>query len=155
MCAGAIYVATGLTNISDMRGLGKRMPLVFIAFFIASLSIIGIPPLAGDWPKYELMQGAADADLDYVPIVLIVSSLLNIAYLLPIPILALMPPPGSPEPAPYKRPGGAPLLTVAAPCFTAALCFIMFFTVGPISEFLEPATGERIPSAYMTTGGAP
>jgi multicomponent Na+:H+ antiporter subunit D len=57
MCAGAIYVATGLTNISDMRGLGRRMPLVFIAFFIASLSIIGIPPLAGDWPKYELMQG--------------------------------------------------------------------------------------------------
>ena len=152
MCAGAIYVATGLTNISDMRGLGKRMPLVFIAFFVASLSIIGIPPLAGDWPKYELMQGAADADLDYVPIVLIISSLLNIAYLLPIPILALMPPPDSPEPAPYKRPGGAPMLTVAAPCFTAILCFLMFFTVGPISDFLEPATGERIPAQYMTVG---
>jgi len=100
------------------------------------------------------MQGAADANLHYVSIVLIVSSLLNIAYLLPIPILALMPSPGSPEPAPYKRPGGAPMLTVAAPCFTAALCFIMFFTVGPISDFLEPATGERIPSAYMT-GGTP
>ncbi|MEL6829510.1 MAG: proton-conducting transporter membrane subunit, partial [Pseudomonadota bacterium] len=56
MCAGAIYVATGATNISQMRGLGRKMPLVFTAFFIASLSIIGIPPLAGDWPKYELMQ---------------------------------------------------------------------------------------------------
>ncbi|HAW55971.1 MAG TPA: cation:proton antiporter, partial [Hyphomonas sp.] len=43
MCAGAIYVATGLTNISDMRGLGRKMPIVFIAFFIATLSIIGIP----------------------------------------------------------------------------------------------------------------
>jgi len=85
-----------------------------------------------------------------VPYVLIVSSLLNIAYLLPIPILALMPPPGSGEPAPYKRPGGAPMLTVAAPCFTALLCVLMFFTIGPISEFLEPATGERIPTAYMT-----
>ena len=149
MCAGAIYVATGKQNISEMRGLGKRMPLVFIAFFIASLSIIGIPPLAGDWPKYELMQGAADAGLDYVPYVLILSSLLNIAYLLPIPILALMPPPGSGEPAAYKRPGGAPMLTVAAPCFTALLCFLMFFTIGPMSDFLEPATGERVPSAYM------
>ncbi len=152
MCAGAIYVATGVQNISDMRGLGKRMPLVFIAFFIASLSIIGIPPLAGDWPKYELMQGAADADLHYVPIVLIVSSLLNIAYLLPIPILALMPPPGSPEPAPFKRPGGAPLLTVAAPCFTAFLCLLMFFTIGPLSDFLLPATGER-PAITAVTGG--
>lgn len=152
MCAGAIYVATGATNISQMHGLGRRMPLVFIAFFIASLSIIGIPPLAGDWPKYEIMQGAVDADFDYVPIILIISSLLNIAYLLPIPILALMPPPNTPEPVEFKRPGGAPFLTVAAPCFTAFLCFVMFFAVGPVSEFLEPAiVGE----AALASGGQP
>ena len=141
MCAGAIYVATGLTNISDMRGLGRRMPIVFIAFFIGSLSIIGIPPLAGDWPKYELMQGAADASEHYVVGVLIVSSLLNVAYLLPIPILALMPPPGTPEPAPYKNAGGAPPLTVFAPAFTALLCFALFFGVGYLGAFLAPVVG--------------
>jgi len=139
MCAGAIYVATGLTNISDMRGLGRKMPLVFIAFFIAALSIIGIPPLAGDWPKYELMQGAIDRGADWVPFVLIVSSLLNIVYLLPIPFLALMPPPGSKPPKEFKRPGGAPWLTVAAPLFTASLCFVLFFMVDPIADFLAPA----------------
>ena len=149
MCAGAIYVATGLTNISDMRGLGKRMPLVFIAFFIASLSIIGVPPLAGDWPKYELMQGAVDRGADYVPFVLIISSLLNVAYLLPIPILALMPPPGSPEPKPFKRPGGAPALTVIAPLITAALCLLLFFEIGPVSDFLLGAVGERPAELYM------
>ncbi|MEL7547141.1 MAG: proton-conducting transporter membrane subunit [Pseudomonadota bacterium] len=154
MCAGAIYVATGATNISQMRGLGRKMPLVFTAFFIASLSIIGIPPLAGDWPKYELMQGAADAGLDYVPIVLIFSSLLNIAYLLPIPILALMPPPGGPAPVAFKRPGGAPMLTVAAPCVTALLCFLLFFAIGPLSAFLEPATGVR-PVEELMAGGPP
>lgn len=140
MCAGAIYVATGLTNISDMRGLGRRMPWVFTAFLIASLSIIGMPPLVGGWPKYELMQGGLDAGLAYVPTVLIISSLLNIAYLLPIPLLALMPPKGSPEPAAFKRPGGAPFFTVAAPCLTAALCLLMFFAVAPLSAFLEPVT---------------
>ena len=140
MCAGAIYVATGLTNISDMRGLGRRMPWVFTAFLIASLSIIGVPPLVGGWPKYELMQGGLDAGLAYVPTVLIISSLLNIAYLLPIPLLALMPPKGSPEPAAFKRPGGAPFFTVAAPCLTAALCLLMFFAVAPLSAFLEPVT---------------
>ena len=156
MCAGAIYVATGLTNISDMRGLGRRMPIVFIAFFIGALSIIGIPPLAGDWPKYELMQGAADAGLDYVPWVLIVSSLLNVVYLLPIPILALMPPPGTKEPAPFKRPDGAPALTVAAPVVTAALCFLLFFAIGPMTEFLYPAVGERPDlTATALSGGAP
>jgi multicomponent Na+:H+ antiporter subunit D len=139
MCAGAIYVATGLTNISDMKGLGRKMPLVFIAFFVASLSIIGIPPLAGDWPKYELMQGAIDGDYEWVPAVLIISSILNIAYLLPIPILALMPPPGTKPPKEFKRPGGAPWLTVAAPLFTAALCFVLFFTVDTLGDFLAPA----------------
>lgn len=156
MCAGAIYVATGVQNISQMRGLGRRMPLVFIAFFVASLSIIGIPPLAGDWPKYELMQGSADAGpiADYVPYVLIVSSLLNVAYLLPIPILALMPPPGGPEPAPFKRAGGAPFFTVAAPVFTATLCLLLFFAIGPMTEFLYPAVGERPDYAALTMTGA-
>ena len=150
MCAGAIYVATGVQNVSDMRGLGLRMPIIFIAFFIASLSIIGVPPLAGGWAKYQLLQGAADSGMDYVTIVLIVSSLLNIAYLLPIPILALMPPPGSPEPAPFKREGGAPMLTVAAPAFTAVLCFLLFFAVGPLAEFLSPVIGETSAQLHLT-----
>ncbi|MCA8901287.1 MAG: monovalent cation/H+ antiporter subunit D family protein [Hyphomonas sp.] len=143
MCAGAIYVATGATNISDMKGLGRRMPLVFIAFLIGSLSIIGIPPLAGAWPKYELMQGAIDRDNGYLSIVLIVSSLLNIAYLLPIPFLALMPPPGSKEPKPYKRPDGAPMPTVAAPLITATLCIVLFFFAGEVAGFLSPSVGDR------------
>ena len=144
MCAGAIYVATGVGNISQMRGLGHRMPIVFSAFFIAALSIVGLPPLAGGWAKYQLVQGAVDGGFSYVPYVLIVSSLLNIAYLLPIPILALMPPRGSGEPVAFKRPGGAPAFTVAAPLFTALLCFVLFLAIGPISDFLEPV---------MATGG--
>lgn len=139
MCAGAIYVATGLTNISDMRGLGRKMPWVFVAFFMASLSIIGVPPFAGDWAKYELMQGAIDRGADWVPIILIVSSVLNIAYLLPIPILALMPPPPEGSVKEFKRPGGAPALTVAAPMFTAFLCLILFLLIDPIGDFLSPA----------------
>lgn len=141
MCAGAIYVATGLTNISDMRGLGRRMPWVFGAFFVASLSIIGIPPLAGGWPKFQLFLGAVQAEHGYVVWVLVISSLLNIAYLLPIPILGLMPPKGTPEPAPYKRPEGAPHFVVAAPVFTAFGTLVLFFAMGHIAAFLAPAFG--------------
>lgn len=141
MCAGAIYVATGLTNVSELRGLGRKMPIVFIAFFIGSLSIIGVPPFAGSWSKFFLLQGAVESDHTYVIIVLIVSSLLNIAYLLPIPILALMPPEGTLEPAEFKREGGVPVLTVIAPAVTAGLCFLLFFAVGYIEDFLSPALG--------------
>jgi multicomponent Na+:H+ antiporter subunit D len=141
MCAGAIYVATGLTNVSDMRGLGKRMPWVFGAFFVASLSIIGIPPLAGGWPKFQLFLGAFQGGHGYVAWVLLFSSLLNIAYLLPIPILGLMPPKGTPDPAPYKRPEGAPRFVVAAPVLTAAGTLGLFFFMGQIAAFLAPAMG--------------
>ena len=141
MCAGAIYVATGKTEISQMRGLGKKMPWVFGAFLIGSLSIIGIPPLAGGWPKVMLMLGAADSGDSYVAWVLLISSLLNIAYLLPIAILGMMPPKGSPEPAAYKRAEGAPFLTVAAPVFTAFGTLVLFFYMGEISAFLAPAIG--------------
>ncbi|MEM9668271.1 MAG: proton-conducting transporter membrane subunit [Pseudomonadota bacterium] len=141
MCAGAIYVATGLTEISDMRGLGRRMPWVFGAFFVASLSIIGIPPLAGGWPKFQLLLGAVEAKHAYVAWVLLISSLLNIAYLLPIPILGLLPPKGTPEPAPYKRPEGAPRLVVIAPVVTATGTFVLFFAMGAIAHFLSPILG--------------
>lgn len=141
MCAGAIYVATGLTNISDMRGLGKRMPWVFGAFFVASLSIIGMPPLAGNWPKFQLFFGAIETQHSYVALILLGSSLLNVAYLLPIPILALMPPKGSPEPAPYKRPEGAPRLVVLAPVITAIGTFVLFFFMGNLASYLSPALG--------------
>lgn len=162
MCAGAIYVATGLTEISQMRGLGKKMPLVFIAFFVGSLSIIGVPPLVGGWPKFELMQGAAMSGQGYVIAVLIISSLLNIAYLLPIPFLALMPPPnkdGSPlAEHKFKRADGTPFLAVAAPVVTATLCLVLFFFAADIATYLMPATGD--PSAVLeasaaTLGGQP
>ena len=142
MCAGAIYVATGKTEISQMRGLGKKMPIVFTCFLIASLSVIGVPPLGGSWAKYELMQGAIDADKVYVVFVLIASTLLNVAYLLPIAILGLMPPnPGQVEVAGFKRPGGAPALTVIPLAITAPGCFVLFFGVNVISDFISPVFG--------------
>ncbi len=60
MCAGSIYVATHKTNISQMTGLGRVMPITFGAFLIGALSIIGLPPLGGSWSKWLLVVGAAD-----------------------------------------------------------------------------------------------
>lgn len=144
MCAGAIYVATGKTEISQMRGLGRKMPIVFSAFLIASLSIIGVPPLGGSWAKLELVQGAIDADHLYVAFVLIASTLLNVAYLLPIAILGLMPPKDDNlHVAEFKRPGGAPALTVIPLSITAVGCFVLFFGVDVIADFISPAFGAR------------
>ena len=83
-CAGAIMVATHKTKISQMRGLGWRMPFTFGAFLIGALSVIGLPPLGGAWSKWYIALGAADAEQIIFIAVLMISSLLNIAYLIPV-----------------------------------------------------------------------
>jgi len=83
-CAGAIFVATGKKNISEMVGIGKRMPVTMIAFFIGSLSVIGLPPTGGFFSKWYLALGTLQADNWPMLVVLLGSSLLNAAYFLPI-----------------------------------------------------------------------
>ncbi|MBM3878659.1 MAG: monovalent cation/H+ antiporter subunit D family protein [Verrucomicrobia bacterium] len=83
-CAGAIYVATHKKKISEMSGLGRAMPFTFGAFAIASLSMIGAPPVAGFVTKWYLLLGALDAGSIGILVVLIASTLLNAAYFAPV-----------------------------------------------------------------------
>ena len=134
MCAGAIYVATHKTKVSELDGLGRRMPITFICFTIASLSIIGLPPFGGAWSKWYLMIAAADTSHLIIIGVLMVSSLLNVAYLLPIPARAFFAPPKqSNEGATHKE---APLFCLLPICFAALGCTALFFIVGGFYEYL-------------------
>lgn len=83
-CAGAIYVATHKKNISEMSGLGRSMPLTFAAFGIASLSMIGAPPVAGFITKWYLLLGSMQANQIGIMVILLASTLLNAAYFVPI-----------------------------------------------------------------------
>jgi multicomponent Na+:H+ antiporter subunit D len=83
-CAGAIYVATHKKNISEMSGLGRAMPITFGAFALASLSMIGAPPVAGFISKWYLLNGAVDAGSIGIILVLLASTLLNAAYFAPV-----------------------------------------------------------------------
>ena len=83
-CAGAIFVATGKKYISQMVGIGKKMPVTMTAFFIGSLSVIGLPPCGGFISKWNLVLGTLESDQMLMLFVLLGSSLLNAAYFLPI-----------------------------------------------------------------------
>lgn len=143
MCAGAIYVAAHKTEISDMRGLGRTMPFTFAAFGIASLSLIGLPPLGGTWSKWYLALGAADSQYPFLVAVFMISSLLNVAYLLPIFVRGFFTPPdrstvsGGADGARNKI-AEAPILCVLPPVLTALGCIVLFFYSGAIIEFLGP-----------------
>ena len=83
-CAGAIFVATGKKYISQMSGLGKKMPFTFAAFFIGALGVIGLPPTGGFYSKWNLILGTLEAQQSIFMMVLLVSSFLNAFYFLPI-----------------------------------------------------------------------
>jgi multicomponent Na+:H+ antiporter subunit D len=139
MCAGAIYVATHKTEISQMRGLGKKMPFTFLAFGIGALSIIGLPPLGGSWSKWLLMVGAADAGQQIMIGVLMLSSALNVVYLVPVFARGFFDGSGGSEPGRLReRMREAPWLCVVPPCITALGCLVLFFYAGSIQAFLAP-----------------
>jgi multicomponent Na+:H+ antiporter subunit D len=83
-CAGSIYVSTHKTEVSQLNGIGKKMPWTMAAFTIATLSMIGVPPASGFITKWYLVIGSLERHSMAVLAVLLASSFLNAAYFIPI-----------------------------------------------------------------------
>jgi multicomponent Na+:H+ antiporter subunit D len=101
-CAGNFAETLGIHKVSELDGVGKRMPLTMAAFTIAALGMIGLPPMAGFITKWYLGAGALDGGADWVVGVLMVSSLLNAAYFLPIIYQGWFKPQVGPWPAEHR-----------------------------------------------------
>lgn len=141
-CAGAILVASHKKNISEMVGLGRTMPITMFAFAVGAISIIGLPPMAGTWSKWFLTIGALEADKLIIVAVLMVSSLLNIAYLLPIPIKAFFSSSGEQTGSwSWSDTKEAPLACIIALVTTSILCLVLFFFPQPLVELVNMIPG--------------
>jgi len=139
-CAGAILVAAHKSKISEMRGIGLQMPITMTAFLIASLSIIGVPPTGGTWSKWFLLMGSMETEQWIIMVILMISSLLNIAYLLPIPLRAFFS--GSNFSGTKTAFAGtgikeAPLPSLIALCITTVGCVILFIYPQPLYELAK------------------
>jgi multicomponent Na+:H+ antiporter subunit D len=135
-CAGNYAETLGVHRVSEMDGVGRRMPWTTLAFTVGALGMIGIPPVAGFVSKWYLGLGAVEAGSDWALLVLVASSLLNAAYFFPILFRAwFREPPGHwpDEQIPARR-----LETIAPllwpPLITAALALgAGLFAASPIS----------------------
>ena len=120
--AGAIYTAAHKTEVSELVGIGRAMPVTMTAFAIGALSLIGIPPAVGFLSKWFILQGAVDSE-NYVALgVIVLSTLLNAAYFLPIIHSAFFR-----APVEDAHHGEAPWPMVMALTITAALTVVLFF----------------------------
>jgi multicomponent Na+:H+ antiporter subunit D len=170
-CAGAIMVAAHKTKVSELDGIGRTMPVTMTAFFIGSLSIIGLPPFGGAWSKWFLGLGAVGAHQVVFLLVLMASSLLSVAYLMPIVGRAFFIAPavaeaghgvgasnpghghGAANPGHEHRSEDhghdqgsgireAPLWMVIPLCITALGTLVLFFMADALYQLLAPLVGS-------------
>jgi multicomponent Na+:H+ antiporter subunit D len=83
-CAGNLAETLGIHKVSEMNGVGRRMPWTMVAFTVGAFGMIGAPPLAGFISKWYLGLGALDVGQGWVIFILAGSSVLNAGYFLPI-----------------------------------------------------------------------
>lgn len=138
-CAGAIYVATRKKFISEMDGLGKTMPFTFGAFAIASLSMIGAPPVAGFITKWNLLIGSVEAHQLGILIILIASTMLNAAYFVPITYRAFF---GKrPEGEPFTGIKEAPLSMLIPILIACTISVLLGIFPNFMLQFVKAVTG--------------
>lgn len=110
LCAGAIIYKTGCTNVYELKGIGKRMPVTMWCYTFASLALIGIPPTGGFISKWYLAVGSLGTGMKVFavlgPVVLLISALLTAGYLLPITIDGFLPGEEYEEKERCEAPGG-------------------------------------------------
>ncbi len=136
--AGAIYTASKKTELHQLKGIGRRMPWTMTAFTIGALSMIGLPPTGGFVSKWYVLGGALAAENLVAVTAIILSTLLNAAYFLPILHAAWLQEADAPE---TENHGEAPLPIVLATVTTAALTIAFFFYQGPVLDLASQMMG--------------
>ena len=139
--AGSIYTVSHKTEISQLKGIGRQMPWTMGAFAIGALSMIGIPPAAGFLSKWYLLLGTFQAQEWFVFGVIILSTLLNAAYFLPILYTAFFEKPD--DAAATHRIQEAPLPIVIALTTTAILTLLLFFLPDIAMQLINDLPGVQ------------
>lgn len=124
--AGSIYTAAHKTEVSQLNGIGWKMPITMCAFAIGALSMIGLPPTAGFISKWYIIQGAMSTENFVALGVVVLSTLLNAGYFLPIIYRAFFMKEEKAGHGHHDDHGEAPLPIVVAISFTALLTILLF-----------------------------
>ena len=145
--AGAIQLATHKKKLSEIAGIGMKLPLLMASFFVGTLSVAGLPPFGGMWPKFLLLEATSARDLYLLVGCLGLSTLLTLGYLAPIFITAVFGKPGAADPHALPHDdhdhgdGHLPLLALIPPVVTALGCLVLFVAAPAILRFVAPAIG--------------
>ncbi len=146
LCAGAIMVASGKKNISEMAGIGRAMPVTMLAFSVGALGMCGIPPVVGFISKWYLCLGAYQASQVYSPVmiiflfILLIASLLDVVYFFPIILVAFFKEPEDrDELMRIKEPSPFMVVPLAITALFSIIFFLAFILrpIGIVSPYID------------------
>jgi multicomponent Na+:H+ antiporter subunit D len=144
MGAGSIIHQSGKTQVSDLRGLGRQMPITFGCFTLGSLSLVGIPPFAGFFSKWYLANGALASEVSVFcwlgPVILLLSALLTAGYLFPIAVQGFLPG-KSYDKNSFKKCEAELSMTIPMMILAALALLLGIFSSGIINFVLQLAAG--------------
>jgi multicomponent Na+:H+ antiporter subunit D len=146
-CAGALYVHMRYTKVSELDGVGRRMPITMGAFAIGAIGLAGIPGTGGFLSKVLIAQGAAEGGEILFLVILLVSGLLNAGYLFPVFIRAFFR--SSPKHTRYDE---ASWFMVGPIAVTAGLALLLGITPDALFRFFSVASDAM---ASVVAGGGP
>lgn len=154
MAAGLIARAGGGSEVDKLAGLYKGAPFLSIVFLLIGLSLAGVPPFAGFWPKVYLVQAGLETGSYALVAGVLVAGFLTL--LVVGRTFALVFWRAAPESASFSVPKSG--LAVKG-----ALAALAFLTLGlglysaPVTDVSLRAAGELLaPGPYIDTvlGGA-
>ncbi len=139
LCAGAIIYKTGKTNVDELTGIGKEMPVTIWCYTFASLALVGIPPASGFISKWYLALGSLESGIHIFawlgPVVLLISALLTAGYLLPITIKGFLPGADYDYASLVKK---EPVKIMVVPCaILAALAILLGVLPNPLINYIS------------------
>lgn len=142
--AGAIITQTGRKKVSELKGIGKEMPVTMWCFTLVSLTLVGIPPTSAFVSKWYLAIGSLDSGIPVIswlgPVILLISALLTAGYLITISMKGFFP--GDDYDYAHFQKKEAPLfMTVPMVILTTLAVVIGIFPTGFIS-FLQTIVSE-------------
>jgi multicomponent Na+:H+ antiporter subunit D len=144
-CAGNVAETLGLHKISELNGIGRRMPVTMALFTVAAFGMIGIPPVAGFVTKWYLCLGGLQTGSYWVVGLLIASTLLNAAYFLPIIYAAWFREPDQPwQTGRLEAPWTLLLPTLATAFFSLAAGLWAAWEWSPLGVSVKIARGMGI-----------
>ena len=150
-CAGALHVHLHLDHVSELDGVGRKMPFTMGAFALASLGLAGLPPMGGFLSKWYLVLGAYEEGQLLAAAIMVFSGLFTAGYLFPVVFRAFFRPlpAGQTAPARGERRDAARRMVVPL-SLTAA--FALLLGLGDLSGVYELA--DAIGDSVAAGGGS-